>query len=79
MAEPLSLAGVETLAGALWRELSVGAVVWLTGDLGTGKTTFAQAMCRAGGAEPARSPTFAHPSSSVSTPFWLWKFPAAGA
>lgn len=72
MAEPLSLAGVETLAGALWRELSVGAVVWLTGDLGTGKTTFAQAMCRAGGAEPARSPTFAlvHEYASAEGPIF---------
>lgn len=33
--------------------------MWLTGDLGSGKTTFVQAVCRAAGAEPARSPTFA--------------------
>jgi tRNA threonylcarbamoyladenosine biosynthesis protein TsaE len=39
--------------------LRTGAVVWLTGDLGTGKTTFVQAVCRAAGAERARSPTFA--------------------
>ncbi len=59
MAEQLSLTGLETLAQSLWQELPAGAVVWLSGDLGTGKTTFAQAVCRAGGAEPARSPTFA--------------------
>jgi tRNA threonylcarbamoyladenosine biosynthesis protein TsaE len=59
VADPLSLTGLETLAQVLWRELPAGAVIWLSGDLGTGKTTFVQAVCRAGGAEPARSPTFA--------------------
>lgn len=43
---------------ALWCELPCGSVVWLTGDLGTGKTTFVQALAAAAGAEPAHSPTF---------------------
>ena len=59
MAERLSLSALEQRAIDLWRHSLVGAVVWLTGDLGTGKTTFVQAVCRAAGAERARSPTFA--------------------
>lgn len=55
----LDLAGLEALAARLWRELPPGAVVWLSGDLGSGKTTMVQALARAAGAEPARSPTFA--------------------
>jgi tRNA threonylcarbamoyladenosine biosynthesis protein TsaE len=47
------------LADRLWRELAPGSVVWLRGDLGTGKTTFAQAMTAAAGAVMARSPSFA--------------------
>lgn len=45
-------------AERLWRELRRGAVVWLSGELGSGKTTLVQAVTRAAGAEPARSPTF---------------------
>jgi len=43
----------------LWRALPPHSVVWLSGELGTGKTTFVQAVTRAAGAEPARSPTYA--------------------
>ena len=59
MADPVSLADLEQVAARLWAELSPGAVVWLSGELGAGKTAFAQAVARAAGAEPARSPTFA--------------------
>jgi tRNA threonylcarbamoyladenosine biosynthesis protein TsaE len=59
MAEALSLDDLQRLADALWHELPPGAVVWLSGDLGTGKTTFVQALARSAGAAPARSPTFA--------------------
>lgn len=48
-----------TEAQALWRRLPPGSVIWLSGDLGTGKTAFVQALARAAGAQPARSPTFA--------------------
>lgn len=51
--------GLEVLARELWRELPRGAVVWLTGELGSGKTTLVQAVARAAGAAPALSPTFA--------------------
>src|SRR5262245_61463168 len=43
----------------LWRELGPGSVVWLTGDLGAGKTTFVQAVAESAHAIRARSPTFA--------------------
>ena len=50
---------------AAWGErfgasLAVPALVTLTGDLGAGKTTIAQAICRGlGVTEPVTSPTFA--------------------
>ncbi|UCG88785.1 MAG: tRNA (adenosine(37)-N6)-threonylcarbamoyltransferase complex ATPase subunit type 1 TsaE [Gemmatimonadota bacterium] len=47
------------LAESLYRDLAPGSVVWLTGDLGAGKTSFVQAITRVAGAEHARSPTFA--------------------
>jgi tRNA threonylcarbamoyladenosine biosynthesis protein TsaE len=54
-----SLTEIEDLAIQWWRELPHGGVLWLSGELGAGKTTFVQAICRAARAEPARSPTFA--------------------
>lgn len=55
----LSLDDLAAEAARVWRTLGPGAVVWLTGDLGTGKTAFVQAVTTAAGAERARSPTFA--------------------
>jgi len=44
----------------LGRGLSAPAVIGLSGELGTGKTTLVQAMCRGlGAAAPATSPTYA--------------------
>lgn len=54
----VDLGGLASTARALWDELPRGAVVWLTGPLGSGKTTFVQALARAAGADAARSPTF---------------------
>lgn len=55
----VTFADMERLGRRLWRELRPGAVVWLSGDLGVGKTTLVQAVARAAKAEPAFSPTFA--------------------
>jgi tRNA threonylcarbamoyladenosine biosynthesis protein TsaE len=46
-------------AARLWRDVRPGGVVWLSGEIGAGKTTFVQAVTRAAGAQPARSPTYA--------------------
>jgi tRNA threonylcarbamoyladenosine biosynthesis protein TsaE len=55
---------------SLWRELGPGSVIWLSGDLGSGKTTLVQAIAAAAGAGRARSPTFAlvHEYSSDEGP-----------
>ncbi len=55
----LGLSELEREAAELWAALPAGAVVWLSGELGAGKTALAQAITRAAGAAPARSPTFA--------------------
>jgi len=50
------------LAQALAQVVSLGTVIALNGDLGTGKTVFARALCRAWGVPvdvPITSPTFA--------------------
>jgi hypothetical protein len=59
MAESVTLAELRATAARLWQELGPGSVVWLTGELGSGKTTFVQAVADAAEAEPARSPSFA--------------------
>lgn len=54
----VTLEGMSAEATVLWYALPPGSVVWLSGDLGSGKTTFVQALAVAAGAEAARSPTF---------------------
>lgn len=49
----------ERIAGALAAELAVGDVVTVSGELGSGKTTFVRGACRAlGVTQPVTSPTF---------------------
>ena len=67
-----SPAETEALAAALARELHAGDVVTVSGELGSGKTTFVRGACRALGVTvPVTSPTFtvghrypAHPDVS---------------
>ncbi len=54
-----TLSQLEEVALKWWEQLLPGSVVWLTGDLGTGKTTLVQAFTRAAKATPATSPSFA--------------------
>lgn len=49
--------GLPAVAAELLTALPPGAVLWLTGDLGAGKTTMARAVAAVLGAE-ATSPTF---------------------
>jgi tRNA threonylcarbamoyladenosine biosynthesis protein TsaE len=54
-----SPAETETIAGTLARELAPGDVVTVSGELGSGKTTFVRGACRALGVTvPVTSPTF---------------------
>jgi tRNA threonylcarbamoyladenosine biosynthesis protein TsaE len=54
-----SPAETEAVAGRLARELRAGDVVTVSGELGTGKTTFVRGACRSLGIEvPVTSPTF---------------------
>jgi len=54
-----SPAETEAVAGRLARELAAGDVVTVSGELGSGKTTFVRGACRAlGVTAPVTSPTF---------------------
>jgi tRNA threonylcarbamoyladenosine biosynthesis protein TsaE len=56
----LTLAELEARGVAIGRALRAPALVTLLGDLGAGKTTLVQAICRGLGVrEPVTSPTFA--------------------
>ncbi|HZI21718.1 MAG TPA: tRNA (adenosine(37)-N6)-threonylcarbamoyltransferase complex ATPase subunit type 1 TsaE [Gemmatimonadales bacterium] len=56
----LSAAELQRFGEALGRDLSGPAVIGLSGELGTGKTTLVQAICRGLGATVlATSPTYA--------------------
>jgi tRNA threonylcarbamoyladenosine biosynthesis protein TsaE len=54
-----SPAETEALAGVLAHELRAGDVITVSGELGSGKTTFVRGACRSLGVEvPVTSPTF---------------------
>src|SRR6476619_1214522 len=54
-----STAETEALGAALARELEAGDVITVSGELGSGKTTFVRGACRALGVSvPVTSPTF---------------------
>ena len=56
----LRLDALNRFGEALGRELAAPAAIGLSGELGTGKTTLVQAICRGLGASaPATSPTYA--------------------
>ena len=55
----VSASETERIAAALARRLVVGDVVGVSGELGSGKTTFVRGACRALGiTSPVTSPTF---------------------
>ena len=59
----------EEIAGRLARRLEVGDVVTVSGELGTGKTTFVRGAARALGIEvPVTSPTFTVGHRYTGTP-----------
>ena len=66
VAETVTLEKLEEVAAELWSELPAGSVVWLSGELGGGKTAFARALVRAADGENARSPTYALVNHYVS-------------
>ena len=57
--ELVKLGDLHKHVAELWPTLAPGSCVWLSGDLGSGKTTFVQALTEQAGASLARSPTFA--------------------
>lgn len=55
----VTLAELDALGRQLWQTVPAGGVIWLSGDLGSGKTALVQSIARAAAADRARSPTFA--------------------
>ena len=59
----------EAIAGRLASRLGEGDVVTVSGELGTGKTTFVRGACRAlGVAAPVTSPTYPVPTTATFMP-----------
>ncbi len=54
----MSLDAMQAEAEVLATEIETGSVIWLSGEVGSGKTTFVQGFARAMGVDYARSPTF---------------------
>lgn len=74
-----SPAETEAVAGTLARELRAGDVVTVSGELGSGKTTFVRGACRAlGVTTPVTSPTFTvghrYPASPDVSHLDLYRF-----
>ena len=57
-AQPYTLEQLKAYAEQLLSELKSGCVLWLSGELGSGKTTFTQALVRAAGGDEAHSPSY---------------------
>ena len=55
----VTLEELEREAARAWGVVGPHGVIWLSGELGAGKTAFVQAVTRAARAQPARSPTYA--------------------
>jgi tRNA threonylcarbamoyladenosine biosynthesis protein TsaE len=79
-----SAAETEALGAALARELQAGDVVTVSGELGSGKTTFVRGACRALGVTvPVTSPTFTvghrYPADSDVSHLDLFRFQGVSA
>ncbi|HEY6090580.1 MAG TPA: tRNA (adenosine(37)-N6)-threonylcarbamoyltransferase complex ATPase subunit type 1 TsaE [Gemmatimonadales bacterium] len=73
MPQPLSATELNRFGEELGRRLTAPAVIGLSGELGTGKTTLVQAICRGLGATArATSPTYAlvHHYDAAATPVY---------
>src|SRR5207237_7714253 len=74
----------EAVAATLAHELAVGDVVTVSGELGSGKTTFVRGACRAlGVTAPVTSPTFTighrYPGDPDGSPLDLFRFQGLSA
>lgn len=59
MTDVVDLARLYDIAADIMTQAEPGSVVWLSGELGSGKTAFVRAAVQAIGGEPASSPTYA--------------------
>ena len=55
----VELAELPAVAHRLWDEVPTGGVVWLSGEIGAGKTTLVRELARVSEGTAARSPTYA--------------------
>ncbi len=63
----VDLAGLKRLAETFVAAAQPGTVVWLSGDLGSGKTAFVKEAVQAAGGSGASSPTYAFVNEYVLT------------
>ena len=71
----VSLSELESIAAEFIRTLNKGDVVYMSGDLGAGKTTFVKAAIQSilGNDEPVPSPTFTL-IQTYDTPIPIWHY-----